>query len=92
MDRLETIVDKYDVGAELSGIPPMFFITFKSDTEKVYRKRRNEFFTQLIRQGIFMQPYHHGYICYRHCEEDLKKSLKAVENSLRIVLDKYGKF
>ena len=92
MSRLETIVDKYDVGAELSGIPPMFFITFKSDTEKVYRKRRNEFFTQLIRQGIFMQPYHHGYICYRHCEEDLKKSLKAVENSLQIVLDKYGKF
>jgi len=92
MGQLETIVDKYDVGAELSGIPPMFFITFKSDTEKVYRKRRNEFFTQLIRQGIFMQPYHHGYICYRHCEEDLKKSLKAVENSLRIVLDKYGKF
>lgn len=91
MDRLETILDKYDVGAELSGIPPMFFITFKSDAEKVYRKRRNEFYTQLIRQGIFMQPYHHSYICYRHCEEDLNTSLKAVENSLQIVLDKYGK-
>ncbi len=92
MDALETILGKYDVGAELSGIGPMFFVTFKSDTEKVYRKRRNEFFTQLIRQGIFMQPYHHGYICYRHREDDLKKALKAVENSLQIVLDKYGKF
>ena len=92
MDRLEAIVDKYDVGAELSGIPPMFFITFKPDAEKIYRRRRNEFYTQLIRQGIFMQPYHHSYICYRHNEEDLNKSLKAVENSLQIVMDKYGKF
>jgi len=92
MDAFETILAKYDIGAELSGIGPMFFITFKSDTEKIYRKRRNEFFTQLIRQGVFMQPYHHGYICYRHSEDDLKKTLKAVENSLQIVLDKYGKF
>jgi glutamate-1-semialdehyde aminotransferase len=92
MDAFEAILAKYDVGAELSGIPPMFFVTFKSDPEKIYRKRRNEFFTQLIRQGVFMQPYHHGYICYRHSEDDLKKTLKAVENSLQIVLDKYGKF
>ena len=92
MERLEVILGKYDVGAELSGIPPMFFITFKSDAEKIYRKRRNEFFTQLIRQGVFMQPYHHGYICYRHSDEDLEKTLNAVENSLQIVLDQYGSF
>jgi glutamate-1-semialdehyde aminotransferase len=92
MEQLEAILDKYDVGAELSGIGPMFFITFKSDAQKIYRRRRNEFYTQLIRQGIFMQPYHHSYICYRHSEEDLDKSLKAVENSLQIVLDKHGKF
>ena len=89
MGRLETILDKYDVGAELSGIGPMFFVTFKSDAEKVYRKRRNEFFTQLIRQGIFMQPYHHGYIAYRHTDEDLALAVEAVKDSLEYIQKKY---
>ena len=31
MKDIQALIDKYDVGAELSGIAPMFYITFKKD-------------------------------------------------------------
>jgi hypothetical protein len=39
-----------------------------------YKERRTEFYTQCIRRGLFVQPYHHWYICYRHTEEDLTRA------------------
>ena len=82
MDGLQEVISRSNAGAELTGIPPMFFITFKKDEKKLYRKRRTEFYTQLIRRGIFMQPYHHGYVCYKHAPEDLEQTVVAVEEAL----------
>ena len=31
MKQVQNIIDKYDVGAELTGVAPMFYITFKKD-------------------------------------------------------------
>ncbi len=87
-DVKETI-EEHNVGAELSGIPPMFFITFKKDEEKTYKKRRMDFYAQLIRKGIFMHPYHHGYIAYRHTDKDLTRAATAISESLRYIQDKY---
>ena len=84
MDGLRAVVSESGVGAELTGIPPMFFITFKKDEQKLYRKRRTNFYTQLIRRGVFMQPYHHGYVCYRHTNEDLEQTVAAVQEALSI--------
>jgi len=41
-----------------------------------------EFYTQLIRRGVFLQPYHHGYICYRHTDADLAFTVQAIKESL----------
>ena len=82
MDRVQKVIDATDVGAELSGIPPMSFITFKKDPEKRYKKRRSDFYTHLIRRGIFLQPYHHGYICYRHTKKDLDYTIDVIEEAL----------
>ena len=82
MQKVKGAIDKYNIGAELSGIPPMMFISFKKDREKVYKKKRMDFYTQLIRRKVFMQPYHHSYIAYRHTQEDLDYSLKAINESL----------
>jgi len=80
---IRTAISSYpDIHAELSGIPPMFFITFKKDEEKLYKARRKEFYTQLIRRGVFLQPFHHGYICWRHTDEDIEMTAKAVEEAL----------
>jgi glutamate-1-semialdehyde aminotransferase len=65
----------------------MSFITFKKDEEKRYKKRRTAFYTNLIRQHIFMQPYHHGYICHRHTNEDIEKTIKAIKRALQETRD-----
>lgn len=92
MGEIGRSIEKYPVGAELTGIAPMFYITFKKDAEKIYRRRRSEFYTQLIRRGIFMQPYHHAYICYRHSDEDLARAAQAIDESMAFVEQKYGQY
>jgi hypothetical protein len=77
------------VGAELSGIAPMMFITFKRDPEKKYKDKRRDFYTQLIRRKVFMQPYHHGYIAYRHTQQDLDLAVDAIRESLEYLSRKY---
>jgi glutamate-1-semialdehyde aminotransferase len=89
MKKVQDIINKYDAGAELSGVAPMFFITFKRDEANPQRTKRDDFYTQLIRRGIFFAPHHHGYICYRHTEEDLDIAAKAIDEALAYVNEKY---
>ncbi len=89
MKGIQAAIDKYDVGAELTGIPPMFYITFEADEQGAYKAKRTDFYTQLIRKGFFFTPFHHGYICRRHTREDLALTLKAIDESLAFVKDKY---
>jgi len=91
LKKVQTIINKYDVGAELSGVAPMFFITFKKDEASTQRARRDEFYTQLIRRGVFLHPHHHGYICYRHTEQDLDITAKAIDEALAYVNEKHQK-
>ncbi len=84
LEGLEEIVQASGVPVTVSGIPPMPFLTFDK-ADKHYRERRTEFYTQCIRRGLFVQPYHHWYICYRHSAEDLSRALEVVEESLGYV-------
>lgn len=90
MQDLIDLTAKYDVGAEVSGIAPMPYITFKRDQKKEYKEKRTDFYTQLIRRRVFMQPYHHGYICYRHTEADLACTVNAIKESLAYLAEKYN--
>jgi glutamate-1-semialdehyde aminotransferase len=90
LEKLQPILDKHDVGAELTGIPPMFYVTFKKDESGAYKGKRTDFYTQLIRRGFFFSPHHHGYICYRHTEEDLQLTLNAIDESLAYIKQKYS--
>lgn len=65
-----------------SGAPWMPFITFPKDDTGLYKKLRTEFYTQLIRRKVFLQPYHHGYICFRHTDDDLAYTVNAIRESL----------
>ena len=89
LKKIQNVIDKYDVGAELSGVAPMFFITFKQDEANTRKGRRNDFYTQLIRKGFFFTPHHHAYISYRHTEEDLDKTIQAIDESMAYIHDKY---
>lgn len=89
MKKIQALLDKYDVGATLSGVAPMFYITFEKDETGAYKEKRKDFYTQLIRKKFFFSPYHHAYISYRHTEEDLALTLTAMEESLSYVKEKY---
>lgn len=84
---LSSIISASGVPATVSGIPPMPFVTFDKapgDAEKTYKARREYFYTQTIRRGLFIQPFHHWYIAYRHTEEDLRKALSIIADSLEL--------
>ena len=85
---LGEIVDKSGVPVTKSGIPPMPFLTF-DHVDGQYKERRTEFYTQCIRRGLFVQPYHHWYICYRHTEADLTRALDVVEEALAYVAESH---
>jgi 3-aminobutanoyl-CoA transaminase len=88
---IQDIIDRYDVGAELTGVAPMFFITFKRDAGDTQKGRRDDFYTQLIRRGVFMTPHHHAYISFRHSDDDLAIAAKAIDESMAYVSEKYKK-
>ena len=91
LTKIQKIIDKYEVGAELSGVAPMFFITFKRDEANTQKEKRDDFYTQLIRKGFFFTPHHHAYISYRHTEEDLDKTATAIDEAMAYVKEKYQK-
>jgi glutamate-1-semialdehyde aminotransferase len=80
--KLEEIARKCDYDIEISGVPFMPFITFNKDPQNIYKKLRPAFYTELIRRGVFLQPFHHGYIAYRHTDEDLVHAANMIEESL----------
>ena len=68
----------------------MSFVTFRRDASRLQKARRDDFYTQLIRRGIFFTPHHHGYICYRHTPEDLDVALAAMDEAMAYVSEKHG--
>jgi glutamate-1-semialdehyde aminotransferase len=86
--RLNKINDASGVPATVSGIPPMPFLTFDRVDEH-YKDRRTRFYTETIRRGLFIQPYHHWYIAYRHTAADLEHALQAIGEALEIVAREY---
>jgi 3-aminobutanoyl-CoA transaminase len=89
LKKIQAVIHKHDVGAELTGVAPMFYITFKKDETGAHKGKRTDFYTQLIRRGFFFSPYHHAYISFRHTEEDLELTLNAIDESLAFVKEKY---
>jgi glutamate-1-semialdehyde aminotransferase len=82
MAKIQKAIDTHDVGARLTGIPPMFYITFDKDSDGTYKAKRTDFYTQLIRKGFFFTPFHHAYISFRHTPSDLDLALTAIDDSL----------
>jgi 3-aminobutanoyl-CoA transaminase len=91
LGKIREIINRHDIGAELTGVAPMFYITFAKDEAGTQKGKRDDFYAQLIRRGIFMTPHHHAYISYRHREEDLDVTARAIDEAMGYVKEKYGK-
>jgi len=81
--RIKEIITDSGIPCIYSGEPWMPYITFIPDKAYIYRKLREEFYRQLIRRGIFLQPFHHGYICYRHSDEDIDFAINMINEALK---------
>lgn len=82
-DKIEKIVQNSGFDTAFSGGPWMPFITFNRDEKQLYKKLRPAFYTELIRRKVFLQPFHHGYVCYRHTDADLDYAAGAIEESFK---------
>ncbi len=78
---ISMLVEDSKFPCTVSGVPWMPYITFNKDPQKKYQELRLKFYTRLIRQGVFLPLYHHGYIAYRHTEEDINFVIEAIENA-----------
>jgi glutamate-1-semialdehyde aminotransferase len=88
LEDLTAIVAASKVPATVSGIPPMPYLTFDKADDS-YKQRRHLFYTETIRRGLFIQPFHHWYISGRHTDADLKAALTAITEALDLVAEKY---
>ncbi|MCF7790634.1 MAG: aminotransferase class III-fold pyridoxal phosphate-dependent enzyme [Victivallales bacterium] len=89
MNGIKKILVESKIDADLTGIPPMFFITFPKNEDGSYKAIRKEFYTEMIRKNVFLQPYHHWYVCYRHTDKDLKYTLKSIDETFKALEEKY---
>jgi len=80
--KVEKIIEETNMPVKFSGAPWMPFITFIQDEAKLYKKLRPAFYTELIRRKVFLQPFHHGYIAYRHSDKDLEYAAEMIRESL----------
>ncbi len=79
---VEKVIKESGIPCRLTGGPWMPFITFDKDSKKIYKALRDRFYTEVIRRGVFLQPYHHGYIAYRHTDADLNQAVNAIKEAL----------
>lgn len=86
--ELERVVAQTKAPVKVSGIPPMPYLTFNK-VDGFAKERREMFYTETIRRGLFIQPYHHWYISARHTEADLKHAIHAITEALELVMEKY---
>jgi glutamate-1-semialdehyde aminotransferase len=83
-NQVKDYITDNKIPCTFSGGPWMPYITFDPDPDYHYRKLREEFYRQLIRRKVFLQPFHHGYIAYRHSDEDLNYAAKMIDESLKL--------
>ncbi len=80
-DGILSIIDKKKVNCNFSGSFFMPFVSFNNYEETVNRKMRTIFYSSVIRSGVFLAPFHHGYIMYRHTLNDLNNVLDVIEHA-----------
>jgi glutamate-1-semialdehyde-2,1-aminomutase len=87
---MEGLIATYNMPAEVSGPPPMPYLTFSYDPEKKFKERRRIFFTETTKNGIFLHPFHHWYVLFTHTEEHVKTTLKVMEKAFKEIVAKVG--
>ena len=90
LDGWKKAVADSGIEASVNGIAPMPFITFNRMEDGRHKARRAAFYGGLIRRGIFLAPYHHGYVCWRHSDKDIQYTIDMAAETLKEIKDTIG--
>ena len=84
MTNFNKIASKYDVNISMEGLPIRSIINCLDHNGNSSLEIKSLFFQEMINQGILFGP---GYVLlsYSHSLSDIKKTLKFVDNSMKIV-------
>ncbi len=52
-------------------------------------KIKLRFYSHLIRSGILLSPYHHGFLIHEHSEEDIEKVVRVVQEGLETLGEEF---
>lgn len=76
-DGFAQLLKKYNIPAEIKGMPPVSFIYFSPEaTSEMIEK----FYRSIFKQGVCL--YRGGYVNYSHNEEDILEALSRIEKGL----------
>ncbi|MDH3643411.1 MAG: aminotransferase class III-fold pyridoxal phosphate-dependent enzyme [Gammaproteobacteria bacterium] len=82
---LEQIVRQQSLPVTLSPYPQMPFLHFDDDLATGQPERRDRFYATLAEHGVFAHPRHHGFLCWRHSDDDVDRLLGAVDRAGALV-------
>ncbi len=79
--NLLELIERHGVPATLSPFPQMPFVHFDPSLSPQHDRWREDFCRHAIRAGLFVHPKHHGFVMFRHTEEDLARVAQVVEDA-----------
>ena len=80
---LAALVERVSLPVSLSPYPGLPFLHFDPGLAVGQPERRDRFYAALAARGVFAHPRHHGFLCWRHTDEDMATLLGAIEDAAR---------
>ena len=81
--NINVFIEKYKGICEYSGGPWMPCFTFYENKTINYKKLKKNFYTNFLRNKIFIQSTHHSYLSFRHSYKDIDHFLNVAESGLK---------
>ena len=83
---LKTLVDETGLPVTLSPYPQMPFLHFDPSLANDQDARRDRFYASLVSQGVFAHPRHHGFLSWRHGQQEVDHFLEAARKAAHVAL------
>ena len=97
---IQSLINEYNIPATINRLKGAMTIYFTTEKVSTYEQAENtdgelfaKFFKLMLNQGINLAPskYEAWFLTIRHTEEDIKETLKAVEQSFKIMSQEFIK-
>lgn len=84
-DGIQSIINEYEIPAQILGYPPFPFIQFFLSHEAKIEMAKKIFFSETARLGVLFHPNHHWYISAAHSKEDIEYTIEACRKSFELL-------